>query len=86
MAESVLGQESLNWIRRLLDSAEKAAFTLPADSSTVWVPPSDERLQRLDFLSRLYCQLRQVVEAETKPTVRVIPGLAEPRPSVAGAE
>jgi hypothetical protein len=66
MQGPVPGSEALNWTRRLLESAEKAAFALPADPTTVWVPPSDATLQRLDFLSRLYCQLRQVVDAESR--------------------
>ena len=75
---ATLGLDALNWTRRLLDSYEKSLFTVSGDPNTVWVPPSQEALERLEFLSGLYCHLRQVVDAETRPTVGYRPGIGAP--------
>ncbi len=82
---ATLGIDAFNWTRRLLESYEKSLFTVTSDPTniTVWVPPTEEALKRLDFLAGLYCHLKQVVDAETKPVMRPMPQLA---PEVIQAE
>lgn len=76
---ATLGQDTFNWVRRVLESTEQDVFRVSSDPNiTVWVPPSQETLQRLDFLTRLYCQCQEVVELESKPGIRFVPDISPP--------
>jgi hypothetical protein len=83
---ATLGLDALNWTRRLLEAYEKSLFAVSGDPNTAWVPPSQEALERLEFLSSLYCHLREVVAAETKQTVSFRPDVAQPSENVTRAE
>ena len=81
-----LGSDTLSWVRRLLESYEKSVFTVSGSPEMIWSPPTQEALERLEFLSRLYCQFQQIVELEQTDAAGVRARLSQPAESTRRSE
>jgi hypothetical protein len=84
MVSTILGQRSLYLVRMQLENLENRFFapSIASGDTSVTLPGAEEAAQRrflqeLDLLSRLYCQLREIVKEETKPTVSLDPRIRD---------
>ena len=85
MVSTILGQRSLYLVRMQLENLENRFFNPPippGENTSVTLPGTEEAaqqrfLQELDLLSRLYCQLREIVKEESKPTVSLDPRIRD---------
>ena len=78
MTSPILGQRSLYLVRMQLENIENSFFSYSPGPTTVTSAGVEEErrqeyLQQLALLSRFYCQLREIVKEETKPTVSLDP-------------